>query len=544
MDRKEINLEGKIVDIHNRRIIEGSVCVEGGRIKNIDEHPTDERSFILPGFVDAHVHIESSMLTPEEFGRAVVRQGTVGVVTDPHEIANVMGLEGIEFMLTNAGRSPVKLFFTIPSCVPATAFDSPGATISSADVEALAASGRFHALSEMMNVPGVLFKDNEVISKIAAAQNHGLPVDGHCPKLGGDGLRDYTAAGISTDHECASAEEALEKIAAGMSVMIREGSAARNYEALSRLIPTNPGSLMFCTDDAHPKEFLERGHIRDLVVRSIAKGFDLFDALRIASLNPVEHYKLDIGLLRPGDKADFVVVDNLTDFTVKEVYIDGTACLTASKSSDLGSGNLCHEVNSFFHDPISPETLVKSVGGEIPIISLIDGELLTELDSYAPERPIPNLESDIEKDVLKLVYINRYHNGTPQVSYCKGFGLQRGAFACSVAHDSHNILAVGCSDKDIFAAVNAVIAAKGGVAAASEEQSIVLPLPVGGLMSPLPAEEVMSLHDAVELRIKDYGCKLYAPLMTLSFLSLLVIPEVKLGEKGLFSYSAFDWIGE
>ena len=532
-----LRIEGNIVDIVRKEIFEGSVEIDGGFITAIHRHPTSHREYIMPGFIDAHVHIESSMLTPEHFGRAAVCQGSIAVVADPHEIANVMGVEGIEFMIENSKLSPLKSFFTIPSCVPATPFDKSGGVVSTADVARLAASGRFVGLSEMMDVPGVLSRSKEVMEKLDVAKRFGLPMDGHAPLLSGKALADYIGQGISTDHECVSIEEAREKIALGMKILIREGSAALNYEALKPLIGSHPDKVMFCTDDAHPHEILSLKHIRNHVIRSIAEGFDLFDVLRIASLHPVRHYGLDVGLLNVGDKADFIIADNIETFDVRQVYIDGKARL----------GNAAPLVrpmvlNHFIHDRIEASSLRKSVSRPIKVISLVENEILTRSVTYSPKGVQANLESDTTDDIAKIVYVNRYDNGAPQVAFCKGFGLRSGAFASSVAHDSHNLIAVGCSDCALAEAINAVIDQKGGIAVCHGEQTEVLPLPVGGIMCNRPAEEVDAAYRKLERMVARMGCPLNAPFMTLSFLSLVVIPEIRIGEKGLFDYSRFNWL--
>lgn len=532
-----VRIEGNIVDIVGKEIFEGSVEAEKGIISAVRRHPTKSRSYIMPGFVDAHVHIESSMLTPENFGRAAIRQGTVAVVTDPHEIANVMGAEGIEFMMENNRRSPLKTFFTIPSCVPATSFDRAGGTVSSEEVARLAASGRFVGLSEMMDVPGVLSGDREVMAKLDAARRFGLPMDGHAPLLSGARLAGYAGRGISTDHECVSLAEAEEKIALGMKILIREGSAACNYEALKPLIRTHPDRVMFCTDDSHPREILSGGHLRRHVAHSVADGFDLFDVLRIASLNPVRHYGLDVGLLQAGDKADFIVVDDLETFEVQQVYIGGTARPESTMSPVRPV-----MPNRFAHEGVTPSSLRKAVDGPMQAISLIDGEILTRAVTYSPGRSLTNLECDPAEDIAKIVYVNRYDNGIPQVAFCKGSGLRTGALASSVSHDSHNIIAVGCSDEELAGAINAVVECKGGIAVCRAGKTEILPLPIGGIMSDRSAEEVDTAYRKLERMAAEMGCTLGAPFMTLSFLSLVVIPELRIGERGLFSYSRFDWI--
>lgn len=529
-------IEGDIVDLYNREVFKGSIEVEDGYITAVNRDPTTGEGYIMPGFIDAHVHIESSMLTPENFGYISVEQGTVAVVSDPHEIANVLGVKGVEFMVENSERSPLKTYFTIPSCVPATAFDRAGCEISSAEVEQMAATGRYVGLSEMMNVPGVLSKDPEVMAKLATASKYRLPVDGHAPLLQGQDLAVYVSHRICTDHECVTIAEAQQKVELGMKVMIREGSAAQNYEALKSLIKTNPNQVMFCTDDSHPDEIMS-GHIRKLVSRSVADGFDLFDVLTIASINPINHYKLDVGQLRVGDRADFIVTNDLETFTVRQVYINGLKRLGCEPEYSK-----VMVVNNFNHDRIDATSLRKAVSGSIKVISLVKGEILTTVEHYSPKNRTENLESDIGSDIAKIVYINRYDNGVPQVAFCKGFGLKDGAFASSISHDSHNIIAVGMSDSELVEVINTVIDNKGALAVCGGGQTEVLPLPIGGIMSDRNGRQIDVVYQKLNESIKKLGCTLESPFMTLSFLSLVVIPEIKIGEKGLFSYTDFNWI--
>lgn len=530
---------GNIVDLFERKIYYGIILIENGRIKNIIKTGGEkkEEKYIMPGFIDAHVHIESSMLIPENFGRLVASKGTVAVVTDPHEIANVMGVEGIDFMIENSKKAPIKIFFTIPSCVPATPMDASGSEISAKDTAELVKTGKFVGLSEMMNVPGVINGDKEVISKIKVSRDAGLPVDGHAPLLGGKDLLKYINAGISTDHECSNLGEAKEKLAAGMKIFIREGSASRNYEALKDLLSFSPENIMFCTDDAHPDDIIARGHIDKIVRMAVADGYDLFDVLRASSYNTAAHFKIDVGMLRPGDKADFIVVDNIKDFHVLDRYIDGNKLdlseeMSFEEMEDLISGKF----NKFNHDKIPVSGFKKKVEGNIPVIGITDGELFTDKMDYSV-RESSFMESDTDKDIVKIVYVNRYDNKIPQVAFCHGTGLKKGAFASSVAHDSHNIIAVGTKDKDIATAVNAIIESKGGLSCAMNEKAYVLPLPVGGIISPLGGHVVAEKYNGLEEKVKEMGCSLFAPYMTLSFMSLLVIPEIKIGEKGLF----YNW---
>ena len=537
-------VKGRVVDILQRKIYSGSVHVKNGKIYKIVPEDVSEKNYIMPGFIDSHVHIESSMLTPQNFGWLTVSHGTVAVVTDPHEIANVLGTKGINFMMENGKKSPLKLFFTVPSCVPATPFDLSGDVVTSEDVKRMMETGKFTGLSEMMNVPGVLGKDNEVMAKLQSAKDCGLPIDGHAPGLSGDALLKYVESGITNDHECSNLMEAKEKLSAGMKIVIREGSAARNYESLKPLIKTNPRDVMFCTDDSHPDDIMQLGHIDKIVRMAINDGYDLYDVLKIACLNPVKYYNLKVGTLKKGDPADFIVVNDLHDFKVQENYINGIKVFDAvspdKRECIVEDSSVC--VNKFNHDKISASDLKKEVKNSTTVISLTDGELLTAPYEYQPEKPLKNMESDIKNDILKIVYINRYNNGIPQVSFIKGFNLKKGAIASSVAHDSHNIISVGCSDESISVAVNRLIEEKGGLVVSFEGKTYALPLPIGGIMSNKTGEDVAARYLELCKYIKLMGCNLRAPFMTLSFMSLVVIPEIKIGEKGLFSYSKFNWI--
>lgn len=537
-------VEGNIVDIEQRRIFEGSICVDASIIKDIREHQTSIKSYIIPGFIDSHVHIESSMLTPANFGKLVVAHGTTAVVNDPHEIANVMGVSGVEFMIENSYDSPIKNFFTIPSCVPATEFDVTGGCISAQDVEWFANSGRFVALSEMMNVPGIINRDEQVMAKIDIANKFGLPVDGHAPLLGGKELKQYIENGlITTDHECIKIEEALLKIDAGVKILIREGSAAKNYEALKSLIQTAPNMVMFCTDDSHPDHIIELGHIDKLVRKAVSDGFDIFDTLRIACLNPVEHYKLDVGTLKIGDKADFIVIDSLDKFDTEKVYINGVKQFDkyAEQVVVITPNKQIEYINNFNLERISTSALQKSVSDDLDIISLVPNEIITTKYRYKINKTSDNFESETNDDILKLIYINRYNNGTPQIAYCKGFNLKHGAIASSIAHDSHNIIAVGCSDNDLAQAINAIIDNKGGISVCQSETTSILKLPIGGIMSDRNGRDVAQKYRQLCTLTHQMGCGLDSPFMSLAFLSLVVIPEIRIGEKGLFCFDTFSF---
>ncbi len=533
----------QLVDIHQRRIYPATIEVAQGRIQRIREvaHAPAEAGFLLPGFVDAHVHIESSMLPPAEFGRLASVHGTVATVSDPHEIANVLGEAGVQFMLDNAKGSPVKFCFGAPSCVPATSFETAGAILDAAAVERLLQRPDIGYLSEMMNFPGVLEADAQVMAKLAVAQRLGKPVDGHAPGLRSDAARRYFEAGISTDHECFTFEEGREKALLGVHILIREGSAARNFEALWPLLLEFPQQVMFCSDDKHPDDLLH-GHIDRLVARAVAKGCELFDTLRAASLNPVQHYGLPVGLLREGDPADFIRVADLTDFRVRETYLDGE-CVAAHGQSLLPHC-AAPTPNRFTASLKHPEDFRLSAQGGAGIVRLIrlwDGQIVTGSEEGRARVQDGWLLSYPAHDTLKIAVVNRYAEAPPAIGFVRGFGLQRGAVASSVAHDSHNIVAVGADDTSLCAAVNAVIEAQGGISATNGVgDTRVLPLPIGGLMSPDNGYTLARNYAALDAWTRDMlYCPLRAPFMTLSFLALPVIPALKMTDRGLFDVELF-----
>lgn len=527
------------VDVVAGKITPATVRVRDGRIVEIE--PTSSATgYLLPGFVDAHIHIESSMLLPTQFAQVAMTHGTVATVSDPHEIANVCGIDGIEFMLQDAEKTPFKFHFGAPSCVPATDFETAGARIGVEGIERLLDDPRINHLSEMMNFPAVIARQPEVMAKLKAAQKRNLPIDGHAPGLRGSETVSYFSAGISTDHECVGLEEAEEKILAGCKIAIREGSAARNFDALWPLIDRYPESCMFCSDDKHPDELM-LGHINQLVVRAIEKGCDLFNVLRAASMNTVQHYRLDVGLLQVGDPADFILVDNLQDFQVRQTYVSGQ--LVAKDGESQLSTKSSAQINKFEVLPLSAESLVvPATSNRVRTIQVIDGQLLTQL----AETDVPTengiAQTDPENDILKLVVVNRYRRTNPAVGFVRGFGMRGGALASSVAHDSHNVLAVGANDDEILEAINQIIDHRGGLAVVANEVVDVLPLPVAGLMSTESCERVAAAYSRLDQRAKQAGCPLQAPFMTLSFLSLPVIPSLKLTDLGLFDVERFECV--
>jgi adenine deaminase len=534
-------ISGVIADVIARRFYPGEITVENGRISGIEPTNRVKGPFILPGLVDAHVHIESSMLVPSEFARAALVHGTVATVSDPHEIANVLGINGIQFMIENGASLPFKFFFGAPSCVPATSFESSGAVINAAQIDELLSRDDIAYLSEMMNFPGVIYKDSEVIAKLEAAARHGKPVDGHAPGLSGESLRAYASAGITTDHECFSIDEAREKILHGMKIQIREGSAARNFDVLIPLLREAPEMIMFCSDDKHPDDLIE-GHINLLLKKAVGLGYDFFDCLRACTLNPREHYGLPTGLLQVGDPADFILVDNLDEMNVLKVYVNGA--LLAENGHCLIDPKVVVPVNHFVARPLKLADIQSlALGTSIRVIGAIDGEIITS--SLELEARIENgmAVSDPDRDILKLVVYSRYREQAPAIAFIRGFGLKNAALASTVAHDSHNIIAVGSHDEYIIKAINLIVENKGGIVFASQEQEMLLPLPVGGLMTDLPLAQTAARYKAIDSLAKQDGCTLKAPLMTLSFMALLVIPDLKLSDQGLFDGRNFKPTG-
>lgn len=531
--------DGNIVDVAGRRIFKGSVEIRHGKVVSVKEFDTPSNDFILPGLVDAHIHIESSMLIPSEFARLAVTHGTVATVSDPHEIANVLGMEGIDFMIANSDTVPFKFFFGAPSCVPATGFESSGAHIGPEQVRELLSRDRIKYLSEMMNFPGVIYHDPDVTAKLEAARDAGKPVDGHAPGLSGEAARKYVESGISTDHECFTIEEALEKIKLGMKIQIREGSAARNFDTLVPLMKEHAGDIMFCSDDKHPDDLL-LGHMNDLVKRAVGMGYDPVEVIRVCTYNPVMHYGLDVGLLKPGDPADFIVVDNLRDFNVKETFINGEMVAEHGKSLIITQPG--ETPNIFRARPVrETDIAVPSKGSKINVIRALDGQLITRKEVISPKIVNGQIVSDQEQDVLKIIVINRYQPSKPAVGFIRGFGFRSGAIASTVAHDSHNIIATGVSDADLVNAVNLLVESKGGIAIADGGFKKALPLPVAGIMSDSDGESVARLYEEINAAAKKLGTPLQSPFMTLSFMALLVIPELKLSDRGLFDGNKFEF---
>jgi adenine deaminase len=534
-----MKVSGKLLDIHERNIYPAIIHFEKGFITYVERSKDAEDIFILPGLIDAHIHIESSMVTPGAFAMAAVKHGTTGVVSDPHEIANVLGVEGVNYMIKDAKKVPLYFWFGAPSCVPATNFETNGEIINHKEIKKLLSKKEIKYLSEMMNFPGVIYRNDEVWKKIRIAKEFKKPIDGHAPGLSGEMLRKYIAAGISTDHECSSIDEAKEKISLGMKILIREGSAARNLDALKDLIRTDPEMVMLCSDDLHPEMLVSR-HINKLIAKLIEEGFDIFDVIRSCTLNPVLHYGLESGLLKEGQPADFILVDDYKKMDVLETWIKGNKVF--DRGSVLFDYKKGEAINKFNCTEIKTDSIeVLRAGNRMQIMEAFDGELLTK-------RIIKNsglsqiVMADTKTDILKIVVKDRYNDSAPSVGFIKGFGLKQGAFASSVAHDSHNIICVGTNDKDIVVAINEIVHNKGGLSVSSDGLVFSIKLNIAGIMSDRSCGEVASLYEGLTEKVKAMGCNLKAPYMTLSFMALLVIPELKIGDKGLFDVEKFNLV--
>ena len=534
-----MKLKGNIVDVINKRIFKGEVTFKDGKILSIEEKPNNETVYILPGFIDAHIHIESSMLVPSEFAKIAVTHGTVATVSDPHEIANVLGIAGVHFMIENGKQVPFKFNFGAPSCVPATHFESAGAIINADAINTLLQNPDIKYLAEMMNYPGVIHDDKEVLKKIAWAKHYNKPVDGHAPGVVGDDITKYINAGISTDHECFTYNEALEKLEKGMKILIREGSAAKNFEALVDLLPQYYRDIMFCSDDKHPDDLLI-GHINQLCARAVAKGIDIFKILQAACINPVKHYNLDVGLLQVGHNADCIVVQDLKDFKTLKTYVNGV--LVYNNGTSLIETVAFKNLNNFnCKRKTVADFKIASSAKRIRVIEALEGQLVTNeiienanlVDGY--------LVSNTDTDVLKMAVINRYQDKKPALAFIKNFGLKEGAIASSVGHDSHNIIVVGVTDEAICKAVNLIIENKGGICAVSNTKEAIVKLPIAGIMSDKPCAVIGKQYQTLDAMAKTMGCTLNAPYMSLSFMALLVIPSLKLSDKGLFSGSSFTF---
>ncbi len=530
-----------IIDVLNESVFPGTIHVKNGKIVDIIRENNQYDTFILPGFIDSHIHIESSMLPPSEFARISVVHGTVACVADPHEIANVNGMEGIEYMNEDGRKVNFKFYFSAPSCVPATHLETSGAVITAKEIEQLILKGSVKHLGEMMNFPGVIKEVPEVMEKIELAKKYGIPIDGHAPGLAGKDLEAYVSKGISTDHESLMKEEALQKLKLGMKILVREGSSAKNFNELISLADSHYDNMMFCSDDKHPNDLI-KGHINDLVKRSVSKGISAMKALKMACINPVKHYKLDVGMLQIGDNADFIEVNNLNSLEVLTTVINGDIV------AENGISNLKYFpsklINNFNVNLKSPvDFIVPDKNKKVKVIEVIDDQIVTKKSSFKLTGVEGFLLTDISNDILKIALVNRYRNEKPSLSFVKGFGLKDGAIASSVAHDSHNIIIVGTNDEDICLAANMVIENKGGICYVNKTKGIaeILSLPIAGLVSNDPFDLVAAKYDDLDMIVKMNGSKLSAPFMTLSFMALLVIPSLKISDKGLFDGEKFEF---
>lgn len=533
---------GNIVDVINKRIYKGELVISNGVITEIRETENKvDNVFILPGLIDSHIHIESSMLVPSAFAAEAVKHGTVATVSDPHEIANVLGVKGVEFMVDDGAAVPFKFFFGAPSCVPATAFETSGFSISDKDIDYLFRNKDIHYLAEVMNFPGVIHGDPNVLKKIEISKKYNKKIDGHAPNVRGEDLDKYINAGITTDHECFDIEEAKEKIQKGMIIQIREGSAAKNFEALFELIDLFPDRVMLCSDDLHPDDLI-KGHINALIKRALSKGLNFFNVLRSCTYNVVKHYDIKVGLLQKNDPADFIVVDNLDDFNILATYCDGLPVYQNDKSLINYTNEI--SINNFKRKEISLDEISvrnPSNSKNINVISVIDGELITKLISCPAKMENDFVVQDIDQDILKIVVLNRYEEESiPSIGFIKNFGLKKGAIASSVAHDSHNIVAVGANDEDLINAINEIISNKGGLSLSENDFTMSLKLEIGGLMTNEKADFVAQKYSELDAKAKQMGSTLTAPYMTLSFMSLLVIPEFKISDKFLFNSLDFE----
>jgi adenine deaminase len=539
-----MKIKGNLIDIFSKNIYSSEIEIIEGKIASIQKIEEESDNYILPGLIDSHIHIESSMLSPVEFSKQAIKHGTVGIITDPHEIANVCGLEGIHFMIENSKKTPLKIFFGAPSCVPATSFETAGSIIDADMVNNLLDYNEVFVLSEMMNFPGVIYGDAEVHRKLKFAQNHNKPIDGHAPGISGLNLKTYIESGISTDHECFSIKEARQKISLGMKVLIREGSAAKNFDTLFPLIDEFPDDIMFCCDDKHPDELVLH-HIDNIIKRAISKGADIFNVLKAVSINPVEHYKLPVGLLRINDPADFIVIDNINSFNVLSTFIDGKEVYNSEDGINLDFiSNDFSTINNFYATSINEDlikTPIPSNSNFFYVIEAIDGELITNTLKYSIESE--SLENVLKKnEINKIVLINRYsEESKPVIGFIKGFNLD-GAIASTIAHDSHNIIAVGNNDTDLTEAINQVIETRGGLSFSRNKQKMDIALEIGGIMTNRSAEEIAAEYNQIEKLVKDSGCNLKAPFMTLSFMALLVIPNLKISDRGLFDITKLSYV--
>ncbi len=535
------HLKGNIYDYNTGGFIKGILIFDNTIVDIVEDSSIVENCFILPGFVDAHVHIESTMLTPIEYAKECVKHGVVAAITDPHEIANVCGVSGIKYMVKCANQTPVKIFTGAPSCVPATSFETSGALISPADIESLFIEGLCSHLAEMMNFPGVLNGDEIVLKKIEVANRFQKNIDGHAPLLSGINLLNYISKNITTDHECITVSEAIEKIDAGMKIMLRESSASKDFDNLITLINSHPDYIMFCTDDCHPDE-LQNGYLEKLFRKALLKRYPIKNIIKGSNINAVNHYQLSVGSLKIGDYADFIVIDDLLNFSILKTYINGD--LVFDGINVLFTVQNISPINKFFINKVSKNdlTIYAKKNSVINAIEIIPDSLITKHFKFSVCNNQFFLESDITSDLLKIVVVNRYLKAKPNVGFIRGFGLKYGAIGGSVSHDSHNIIVVGVDDASIISAIETIQTGRGGLVAISDHDIDFLPLPIGGLMSDKSCSEVASQYRHINESAKKLGTQLNSPFMTLAFMSLLVIPELKISDRGLFNINTYSFI--
>ena len=545
--------------------IENGIFTEVAPITVTEKDQVDVRGLVIPGFIDSHIHIESSMITPAQFARIAVRHGTTSVVCDPHEIANVLGIDGIELMIKNANEVPFNFFFTAPSCVPATTFETSGAILNSSDIEYLLKKDEIVALGEMMNFPGVINGDEEVLKKLDLARKYGKPIDGHAPLLSNENLDKYLAQGISTDHECTNILEAIEKKLKGMKIMVRDGSSALNMEGLfnideGNLLIKNPSSWdliyrdiferkifspifdFIVSDDKHPNDLI-KGHLNLSIKKAVDLGIDSLKAIDMVTINPAYHYNLNCGAIVEGAKADFIVVDSISDCNVLRTYVAGECVFDGENVLfDVPEIETNNSINASKKSSGDFDIHYDGDECEVNVIECFDGELLTKKTTAKLSVKDGIIQPDVHKDISKIAVVERYGGNTVANAFIKGFGLKKGAIASSVAHDSHNIIVVGNNSDMMAQAVNRVIDDMGGIAIVSEQFSDSLPLPIAGLMSNENAYDVAQKLAILHKRAATLGCELQAPFMTMAFMSLLVIPSLKISDKGLFDGDSFEFV--
>ncbi len=529
-------ISGNIVDVVNKLIYKGEIYFTDKIEKIIKTNKVDNQ-YILPGLINSHVHIESSMLSPMEFSNQVVKHGTVAVITDPHEITNILGINGINYMIENSKNAPIKIFYGAPSCVPATTFESSGASLNSKQIDVLFKKNKVHFLSEMMNFPGVIYNDKEVHNKLKVAQKYNKPIDGHAPGLVGKDLEKYVNSGVSTDHECFNLNEALEKIKYGMKVQIREGSAAKNFDSLYSLIDSHNEMVMICTDDSHPDDLIN-GHINSIIQKAFNKNLNYFNVLRTCTLNPIKHYNIPVGLLQQGDFADFVICKNKHYNEIDSVFINGI-----NKTKNISLNKKGASPNNFNANKISLSDIKLNINGNYcNVISVIEGELITKKERIKCSEIFDN--NNLKNTYNKIIVLNRYNNNAkPAIGIIKNFNIINGAIASTISHDSHNLICIGKNDTDIVNAINLLVKSKGGISACFNSEKLILPLEIGGIMTNKPALEVAKKYKEISDFSKFIlGSTLKAPFMTMSFMSLLVIPELKISDKGLFDIKKLKFV--